>query len=83
MALVRLTDSMKLPAVGTEIGIYQKDGSVKNAVFRDGKVVEAAFGGLHDDTYIVYGDNPAERDTKLRNITAKDFLDVTWEPNEN
>ena len=83
MALVRLTDSLELPAVGTAIGIYKKDGSVKNAIFRDGKVVESAFGGLHDDTYIVYEDNPAESDSKLRNITVKDFLDITWEPNEN
>lgn len=79
MALDRLTDTLELPPVGTEISIYETNGAVKTAILKDGKVVEAAFGGLHDSTYIVYEETRGEGNPKLCNMTAEDFRDITWE----
>ena len=83
MTLDRLTDSLELPPVGTKISIYKTDGAVKTAILKDGKVVETAFGGLHDSTYIVYAETREEGDPKLYNMTAVDFLDITWEANNS
>lgn len=83
MTLDRLTDSLELPPVGTKISIYKTDGTVKTAILKDGKVVEAAFGGLHDSTYIVYEETREEGNPKLYNMTAEKFLDITWETISN
>lgn len=83
MTLARLTDSLVLPPVGTEISIYKTNGKVKKVILKDGKVVETALGDLHDSTYIVYEETLWEGKTELYNITAKDFLDITWEANNS
>ena len=79
MMLDRLTDSLELPPVGTKISIYKKNGAVKTAILKDGKVVEAAFGGLHDSTYVVYEETLGLVNPELHNITPEDFRDITWQ----
>lgn len=83
MALNRLTDSLELPPVGTKINIYKRDGKVIKAILKDGKVVESAFGDLHDSTYVVYEETLGLVNPDLHNITPEDFRDITWQANNN